>query len=441
MYEHYKEAVLPLTYRQKEIKCIITSLAMQRSVRVAGLSGMGKSNLLRFLASHPQLLTNIPAFSARPLCFLHIDCNKLNPINGLSFFRECLFLLQKGQDMVAPLDEYLAFKHVEATLSQLDKQMVVILVVDRTERLYQATNSEFFSQLRSLRDEARSGQMMFILGSQRPLGDLYELEKLFSDICWIGPLAEADRSEFFTRHEKRLGLQLNEALQQLLWNVSGAHLGFLKNGLEWVARQEIKKVSGDTSQLMQAMLRYKPIQNYGLRLWENLTETEQNILMDLETYTYSLELPSLLLNSGLVIEEAGQLQLFSPLWKGYLQQHVWLRRPVKPMEIQLDPATRRVTLKWRGRTTETVITRKLVFELLQMLAAAPDHVFSKDELITVLYPEDEALETLDDALFQLVTALRKVLDDLVKRLCPAMTDSCIKNVRKVGYRLVIDLPT
>ena len=47
---------------------------------------------------------------------------------------------------------------------------------------------------------------------------------------------------------------------------------------------------------------------------------------------------------------------------------------------------------------------------------------------------------IDDALFQLVTALRKSLDGPVKRLCPAMTSSCIQNVRGVGYRLVVDLP-
>ncbi len=47
---------------------------------------------------------------------------------------------------------------------------------------------------------------------------------------------------------------------------------------------------------------------------------------------------------------------------------------------------------------------------------------------------------MEDALFQLVTALRKSLDPLVQRLCPAMTTSCIQNVRGVGYRLIVDLP-
>ena len=47
---------------------------------------------------------------------------------------------------------------------------------------------------------------------------------------------------------------------------------------------------------------------------------------------------------------------------------------------------------------------------------------------------------LEDALFQLVTALRRVLDGLVKKkLNPDFRGSCLQNVRGVGYRLVLDV--
>ena len=106
VYDHFKEAALPDTYRRREINCLVSTLAMQRSVRVAGLSGMGKSNLLRFLVSHPHLLEEMPPFSAVSIHFLYIDCNKLHPVSSLNFCRECNFLLGQEQALAATTDEF-----------------------------------------------------------------------------------------------------------------------------------------------------------------------------------------------------------------------------------------------------------------------------------------------------------------------------------------------
>ena len=123
---------------------------------------------------------------------------------------------------------------------------------------------------------------------------------------------------------------------------------------------------------------------------------------------------------------------FSPLWTAYLAQNILPHREIAPTVIQLDATARKVILEWYGRKEEVIITRNLVFKLLQILSSDLDRVFNKEELIAALY---------DDALFQLVTTLRKSLDVAVKKLCPDMTTSCIQNVWGIGYRLSIDLPT
>jgi hypothetical protein len=444
MYEHYREASLPLTYRRREIECVITPLTIQRSVRVVGLSGMGKSNLLRFLVSHPQILADHPDLPAGSICFLYIDCNRLSPVRALSFYRECHFLLQTGQDVATRLDEYLLYRQLEMALQRLDQQTLVILVVDRADYLYSEVGQEFFSQLRNLRDEARGGRMSFILGSQRPLGDLYELDKLFSDICWVGPLAEVDRAEFFARHETRLNLKIGEGLQKLLCRLTGAHPGFLKNGMNWIKQQGMENLPENEALWLEALLDYEPIQKYGQRLWDNLSLAEQDLLVALHHTPDHMpstgRLVYQLKQSGVVIDDRGKLRIFSPLWKAYLAQYIWPEQAVKPMQIEIDPRTQRVALHWQGKTIETVITRKLVFDLLQVLSTDPDRVYSKDELINKIYKGEKAQEVLEDALFQLVTALRKSLDTLVQCLCPTMTTSCVQNVRGVGYRLIVDLP-
>lgn len=445
-YQHYKETSLPITYRRQEIERIITALAMQRSIQVAGLSGMGKSNLLRFLVSHPQLLKDNPQVAADSVYFLHIDCNKLNPANALNFYRECTFKMQVRLEPAMLGDEYFLYKALETALQNLDWGTLVVLVVDRTEYLYAQTGQAFFSQLRSLRDEARGGKMAFIFGGQRPATDLYDLGRLFSETCWVGPFSEADRVGAFAEHETRLRIEVTEPWRRVLWRITGAHPGLLKNSLEWLKQQGPEMSPPKDADLLPALLTYLPVQRHCHALWQTLTPAEQRSLLDLNRDRLSKDIQSNialqpLTQGGLLVEAADGLHLFSPLWHTYLQRHIWFQQRPEPMQVEMDQATRRVTLRWQGQTAQTIITRKLVFDLLYTLSADSDKVFGKDELINTLYPEAKAPDVFDDALFQLVAALRKALDRLVKRLCPQMTTSCLQNVRGVGYRLIVDLPT
>jgi DNA-binding response OmpR family regulator len=225
-----------------------------------------------------------------------------------------------------------------------------------------------------------------------------------------------------------------------LWQLTGGHPGRLKNVLDWLKRRNIFDLPADDNELIQALLGYSPINNYCRRLWENLTADEQSFLRRIDNGLMVEDVPSFFRDSGLLTDHSGQLDLFSPLWQAYLHQKIWPKQKILPMQVELDPSTRRVILQWQGRTMETVIRRKLVFDLLDVLSDEPGRVYSKDEIIKALYEDEQAPEVMDDALFQLVTALRRVLDPLVSKLCPDMTSSCIQNVRGVGYCLIVDLP-
>lgn len=439
MYDHYKEAAWPDHYRRAALMPIATTLALQRSLRLVGLSGMGKSNLLRFLVSHPHLLVDWPDFSGQAVCFLYIDCNRLTPLSPLTFYRECSFLLQPEQGPPPSGDAYTLHKRLELALQAVDPQTVVILVIDQAERLYEMVDAAFFDQLRNLRDEARGGHMLFILGSRRPVRNLYELEKLFVTTCWVGPLDETDQTHFMAYHQQRLQFTVEPAWQSRLWQLSGGHPGLLKNSLEWLKWPERAGMSPDEAELTAALLAYDPIERYCRRLWHDLTPTEQSRLRALDGLSATDPALDVLKQSGLLVQDNDRLRLFSPLWAAYLQQQVWPLETMPPLRIELEAASWRVTLRWAGQQAETRITRPLVFELLRTLAAQPDAILSKDDLITTLYG-DSAADVFDDALFQLIAALRKAIDPLIKQLCPAMTESVIQSVRGVGYRLVVDLP-
>lgn len=439
MYEHFKEANLPPTYRHREVDCIVSALALQRSVHVVGLSGMGKSNLLRFLVSHPEVL-KIESYVLAEIGFLYIDCNKLNPPNSLNFYRECISRIQSEEDLTSNIDEYLLYKQFELALRTLDARIFVVFVIDRFESLYDKTDQAFFGQLRNLRDEARRGRMAFILGSQRPPGDLYDIERLFSDICWVGPLTKVDQTEFFTRHEGRLRITVEASWREVLWRLTGAHPGLLKNAIEWFKRQGKPKSVENEESLLQDLLNYAPIRKHCQALWQSLTEAEQNFLSHINSTAKTGSVVEPLQKAGVIVAGQDGLRIFSPLWETYLRQNILSQQALEPMKVGLDAATRRVVLQWRGQTEETIINRDLVFRLLQVLSTNPEKIYSKDEIINILYQDEKAQDVYDDALFQLITALRKSLDPLVTRLCPAMTKTCIRNIRSIGYKLIVNLP-
>jgi DNA-binding winged helix-turn-helix (wHTH) protein len=188
------------------------------------------------------------------------------------------------------------------------------------------------------------------------------------------------------------------------------------------------------------LLSYAPTQKHCRGLWESLSEAEKDYLYDLKEPAATRTMADPLNEAGLILEVNGQPHIFSPLWETYLRQSIWAYQEIKPMHIELDPATRGIVLRWRSRSEQTTITRDTVFRLLELLLDDPGKVYDKDELIQALYQAEKVQDVYDDALFQLITSLRKSLDPFVKRLCPAMTGSCIQNVRGVGYRLVVDLP-
>jgi hypothetical protein len=70
----YKEAAFPVDYRQAEMRQIMAALYRLRSIAITGLAGMGKSNVVRFIVSHPQVRARYLKERADDYAFVHVDC-------------------------------------------------------------------------------------------------------------------------------------------------------------------------------------------------------------------------------------------------------------------------------------------------------------------------------------------------------------------------------
>ncbi|MEM7029173.1 MAG: AAA family ATPase [Chloroflexota bacterium] len=438
----FQESNWPNNYRKEEIEHIVSVLLLQRSLQVVGLSGMGKSTLLRFFFSHPELLTNHPDFGFDDIFAIYIDCNSLRPATPHNFFREMNHQLPNPmKDRDSLQDGFLLYRHIQSELAEIPSDHFVYIVIDQVSNLEIGEREGFFGQLRSLRDQQRFSEMSFILGDQRPIDALYHLSALFGDTCWIKPLGDVAGEMVIEHHAERLRLSLPQNHLQRLQRVSGGHPGLLKNCMEMVKLSGDPIFEDDQAALIQALLNYRPILSHSQRLWDGLTETEQMYLIDLDTPLRAPTVPTPLVESGLVFDKTPDTpEIFSALWRDFLQNHIKPREPNRPMRVQANPISHEVDLYWRGRSETVILQRKLVFNLFNILADDLGEVVTKDDLIRKLYPNEDPEHITDDAVFQLIAALRGEVDIPIKRLCPNLTESFIQNVRGIGYRLLVDLP-
>ena len=73
MTSQFQEASWPDGYSGTSIKQILNALLVQRSLQVVGLSGLGKSTLLRYFFSHPELLTKHTDFAFDDIFTIYIE--------------------------------------------------------------------------------------------------------------------------------------------------------------------------------------------------------------------------------------------------------------------------------------------------------------------------------------------------------------------------------
>ncbi|MGQ0603987.1 MAG: winged helix-turn-helix domain-containing protein [Anaerolineales bacterium] len=211
----------PSNYRVKEITQVVNATRAGECVAVIGLSGAGKSNVMRFLAQTPP-----PSSHTLVLA----DWNRLAAPTASALFdllRRTLGDTRETDDPLTALETTLAEKLAprDATLS---------LLFDRSDALAATAVSspQVFGNLRALRD-AHKYQLTYVIASRRPLDARNELAELFfGNTLWLGPLSESDARWTITRYTTRKGLNWNEKTTRTLIELTRGYPSFLRAACE-----------------------------------------------------------------------------------------------------------------------------------------------------------------------------------------------------------------
>jgi len=196
----------PSDYREKEAQHIFSAVRAGECASVVGLSGVGKSNLMGFLAHRPDTFPHPNAL---------VDCNRLRENSADELFR----LIRRALGENTPAEnEFDALDFlIENQLSENGGKLALLL--DRFEIL--ANDLSIASNLRALRDTHKY-QLTFVTATRRPLDPASELAELFfGHTIWLGPLSESDTRWNVNRYAQRIGknwdISITAKMQALTW--------------------------------------------------------------------------------------------------------------------------------------------------------------------------------------------------------------------------------
>lgn len=325
----------PITYRKEIVRTLMQKSQRSESACLVGLAGVGKSNLMTFLAQEEVRQRYLPE-NWQHTHFLGVVCKAGTQEPDVIFkaiLDEALSLIEKiepgtsldstpGQSLLQTLRNALNFLC-------LTHQHRVIFVLDEFEEAIRNQPFELFDSLRSLRDDHRTtGAVQFVVITHRlpqlifgqPPFHTSRLYSILRDNIYPLPPYSTEDAEWMLhdlcRKKDRADLS-PLAVRELLAN-SGGH-GELLRAIFEDLEPDFDVANQRLSGLVEKASRTRTSCQ---RIWTHLHYDEQAALRKLSVGRIVVpEWAVYLHRRGLITTEAPDGLIFSPVFGRYIQLH------------------------------------------------------------------------------------------------------------------------
>ena len=316
------------------------------------------------------------------------------------------YVNQIFKDSVEFSDELVLFAGLKKTIDYfaLEKNLTLILLFDRFEEYVPMLTSEFFANLRVLRNRAKY-HFSIVFSLNRPLEDLVE-PSLFADffeyvagrIIYL-PIEDKVGLLFRISHlEKVSGQKLDKKTIDEALTITKGHGRLTILVLETLLSLD-KKIPDDKKQLVGHLFTQRPIRSALFAIWNSLNPSEQQYFIDNTIEPIFLEKIGLCYNGKTTI----------PLFEEFVKQEVFRKiKFAQKEEIIFDENTNEIK---KGETLISYTLTSSEFKLLKFLILNKERIIGKEEIINAVWGEKTTtLGVTDQALDQLIFRLRKKIE-------------------------------
>jgi hypothetical protein len=423
---------------------------------VIGVSNTGKSYLLRVLANeetrHRLLGEQLSGY-----VFVYVDFNLMLEATEQGFYElllRCLMeeltyqdpqaeylekLQQAYETLVAPPSAFqisLSFSEGLTAVCRGTSQSLVLLF-DEFDEPFEQIEGRAFLNLRALKDKYRR-RLSFVTATNRRLSnirrgrDVDEFVELFEPFTrFLGSLIRPDVQDIVAWVAEQEGYTFDDQDRAFLHHHADGHLGLLlavTRALGEVTGEPVRDAGQDWlihRQVREQLEREPNVQGESRKLWDDLTEAQQDALMAIVGAESDVDGHALdaLRNKGIVHPE--KEIVFSPVFEGFVRrQRLTRRRRHQGVRVDVESGTVWVD----SRQTPTLTD--LEYRLLLLLYGRLNKICDKYQIVEAVWGE-EYIDQVDDA------RIDKLLSRLRAKVEPdPRNPRYILTVRGRGYKLV-----
>ena len=420
------EANYPLAFRKDDAVSLGEHLKNRHSVVLIGMKRVGISNFLRFFLNNKDIAKTYISDGMTHL-FVPVDLNDLVEKEVAPFW---ILTLKRISDVVAKSsfkkevkkkiemffldsiqsqDLFLTIDSVRRSLVELTENgFLPTLFFIRFDRMKDAATPEFFANLQGLKD-ATHHKLSYVFTSYRSLDTLSPIVftraslSVFSKDLYIKPTKREDTKIIFETYKERYKLSLSSLIEQALLDIVDGYNQYLQLSLIYLHEQQNTLKTKD--ELFEALSKDEGIILQSEELWESMESQEKNVIAKIvrndKVTKEEIDWAKYLWDTGFV----EGLRVFSSLFDHYVRQ---------------------TEKKSSNNIVELTKKENLLFNFLKDNLSS---VCEREQIISKVWPEVEALGVSDWAIDRLVARVRNKL-----KLQKSQFE--IQTIRTRGYKLV-----
>ena len=425
------EISYPLTFRRQEAEELGRHLKNRHSAVLIGMKKVGISNFLRFFLNNKDIAgTYIKDYKKH--LFIPIDLNDLiecevNPFWTLTLKRivDCVdssLIEEKIKNKINNM--FLESIQLQDLFYTIDSVKLALLIITeqgyvptlfflRFDRMKDSVTTEFFANLEGIK--ASNQQVAFVFTSYQPLKKLFPLAlpktswTFFFKNIYIPPAQKEDVRIIFEAYKKRFGVSIPEDLKDYLFELVDGYTQYLQLALIFL--HESKGQIKTREDIYLGLGNDERINFQSEELWESLDKDSQEVLFKIinkeKILSEEKKKTIYLWNTGFIKTIGTSNYIFSQLFEDYVKQKA-------------------KTATVKDLSKEFSKKENLLFTFLK---ENKDKICEREEIIEVVWPEEEDLGVSDWAIDKLVARVRN-------KLKLQKNDFEIQTIKTRGYKLI-----